>query len=63
MTPYRSDLALPFPAAQQRRNYPLVLKHDCPTCYAKAGEACMPAGISIPHLLRIRAAETPGSAA
>lgn len=46
--------ALPFPQAQQKRNHPEPLKRDCPTCYAKAGEPCMPASLSIPHLARCR---------
>lgn len=54
MTRLHVNVPVPFPPAQQRRNYPQALKRECPVCFAKPGEACMPASLAIPHLARCR---------
>lgn len=43
------------PSAQQALKYPEALKRLCPVCDAKPGEACLPVGLQVPHLLRCRA--------
>lgn len=48
---------LTFEQRRQARDYAEALRVPCPVCVAKAFEPCCPVSLTVPHLLRVKAAQ------